>query len=130
MRPPCCGGQRAVGTADGPVGGLAPTDRAGEGTMGGHAGHDHDHGATPSRRLAVALFVSLGILALEVVGGLASNSLALLSDAGHVLTDACAIALSWFASVQAERPPNARQTYGFHRAGILAALANAATLIA
>ena len=98
--------------------------------MGGHAGHDHDHGATPSRRLAVALVVSLVILALEVVGGLASNSLALLSDAGHVLTDACAIALSWFASVQAERPPNARQTYGFHRAGILAALANAATLIA
>src|SRR5881227_3234099 len=84
--------------------------RAGEVTMGGHAGHDHDHGATPSRRLAVALIVSLGILALEVVGGLASNSLALLSDAGHVLTDVIAIGLAWFASQQAERPPNARQT--------------------
>jgi cobalt-zinc-cadmium efflux system protein len=98
--------------------------------MGGHAGHEHDHGAMPSRRLAVALIVSLAILALEVAGGLASNSLALLSDAGHVLTDVFAIGLAWFASRQAERPPNVRQTYGFHRAGILAALANAATLIA
>ncbi len=77
----------------------------------------------------MAFFVSLAVLALEVVGGLASNSLALLSDAGHVLTDVLAIALAWFASVQAERPPNARQTYGFHRAGILAALVNATSLV-
>jgi hypothetical protein len=71
--------------------------------------------------------VSAVVLALEVVGGLASNSLALLSDAGHVFADAFAIGLAWFASRQAERPANVRQTYGFHRAGILAALAEAAT---
>jgi len=90
----------------------------------------HAHGPAPSQKLGVALAVSAVVLALEVAGGLASNSLALLSDAGHMLTDVLALGLAWFASRQAERPPNARQTYGFHRAGILAALANAATLVA
>jgi len=103
-------------------------ERAG-GEVGVSAHAHHDHGAAPSRRLAVSFFVSLAVLGLEVAGGLASNSLALLSDAGHVFTDLLAIALAWFASVQAERPPNLRQTYGFHRAGILAALVNAATLV-
>jgi cobalt-zinc-cadmium efflux system protein len=92
-----------------------------------HAGHAH--AASSSHKLAVAFFIGLAVLAIEVVGGLASNSLALLSDAGHVLTDVLAIALAWFASVQAERPPTARQTYGFHRAGILAALVNATSLV-
>jgi cobalt-zinc-cadmium efflux system protein len=96
--------------------------------LSAHAGHEH--AATPSHKLGVALAVSAVVLAIEVAGGLASNSLALLSDAGHMLTDVLALALAWFASRQAERPPNARQTYGFHRAGILAALANAATLVA
>jgi cobalt-zinc-cadmium efflux system protein len=96
--------------------------------LSAHAGHGH--AAAPSHKLGVALAVSAVVLALEVAGGLASNSLALLSDAGHMLTDVLALALAWFASRQAERPPNARQTYGFHRAGILAALVNAATLVA
>jgi len=99
-----------------------------ESKLSAHAGHAHP--AAPSHKLAVALGVSAIVLALEVGGGLASNSLALISDAGHMLTDVLALALAWFASRQAERPANARQTYGFHRAGILAALANAATLIA
>jgi cobalt-zinc-cadmium efflux system protein len=96
--------------------------------LSAHAGHAH--AAAPSHKLGVALTVSAVVLAVEVAGGLASNSLALLSDAGHMLTDVLALALAWFASRQAERPPNARQTYGYHRAGILAALANAATLVA
>ncbi len=58
-----------------------------------------------------------------------SNSLALLSDAGHVLTDVVALGLAWFATAQAERPPNASRTFGYHRIGILAALTNAVTLI-
>ena len=82
-----------------------------------------------SQRLRFAFLVTLAILAIEVVGGVASNSLALLSDAGHVLTDVLALGLSWFAAVQAERPPTRRRTFGFHRAGILAALANAVTLV-
>jgi cobalt-zinc-cadmium efflux system protein len=107
---------------------MAVSAHAGHGHAGhGHAGHGHAE--APSRKLAVAFGVSLMVLVLEVVGGLASNSLALLSDAGHVLTDVLAIALAWFASRQAERPPSARYTYGLHRAGILAALVNASTLI-
>lgn len=63
------------------------------------------------------------------MGGLASHSLALLSDAGHVLTDIVALGLAWFAMVRAAKPADARNTYGYHRTGILAALANAVTLI-
>jgi cobalt-zinc-cadmium efflux system protein len=93
------------------------------------AHHDHDHGDTPSRKLAIAFFISAAIMLLEIVGGIYSNSLALLSDAGHMFTDVCALALAWFATIQAARPPTLRKTYGFHRAGILAALVNAATLV-
>src|SRR5206468_13088135 len=86
--------------------------------------------AAPSHQLGVGLPVSGVVLALEVEGGLAAKHLALLSEGGQMVTDVLALTLAWFASRQAERPPNPRQTYGFHRAGILAALANAATLIA
>lgn len=66
----------------------------------------------------------------EFVGGLLTNSLALLADAGHMLSDVGALGLSLFAVWIAERPPTSRRTYGFHRAEILAALVNGATLIA
>jgi cobalt-zinc-cadmium efflux system protein len=92
------------------------------------AGHDHAHGMT-GKRLRTAFALTAIILVVELVGGLASHSLALLSDAGHVLTDIVALGLAWFATAQAERPANARNTYGYHRTGILAALANAVTLI-
>ena len=69
------------------------------------------------------------IFLVELGGGFFSHSLALLSDAGHVLTDIVALGLAWWATVQAERPADARNTYGYHRTGILAALANAVTLI-
>jgi cobalt-zinc-cadmium efflux system protein len=89
----------------------------------------HSHGGTGSR-LRTAFFLTLLILLVEVAGGLASHSLALLSDAGHVLTDILALGLAWFAAVRAVRPPDAHNTYGYYRTGILAALANAVTLIA
>jgi cobalt-zinc-cadmium efflux system protein len=96
----------------------------------GHAhGHDHTHGMA-KQALRLAFFLTLLILAAEVIGGLLANSLALLSDAGHVLTDIFALGLAWFATAQAERPANARRTFGYHRVGILAALVNALTLIA
>ena len=66
----------------------------------------------------------------EVVGGLLTNSLALLADAGHMLSDVAALGLSLFAAWIAERPPTPKRTYGYYRAEILAALANGATLIA
>jgi cobalt-zinc-cadmium efflux system protein len=81
------------------------------------------------RRLRVAFFLTIFILLAEIAGGIAANSLALLSDAGHVVTDLFALGLAWFASVQAERPSNERKTFGYHRVGILAALLNAVTLI-
>ncbi|HBP63923.1 MAG TPA: cation transporter [Desulfosporosinus sp.] len=80
-------------------------------------------------RLKWAFFATFFILAVEVIGGSLANSLALLSDAGHVLTDVAALGLAWFAAVQAQKSPTVDITFGFHRTGILAALANSITLI-
>jgi cobalt-zinc-cadmium efflux system protein len=92
------------------------------------AGQGHQHQLTDGR-LRTAFLLTALILVVEVVGGLASHSLALLSDAGHIFTDAIALGLAWFAVAQAGRPADSRRTYGYHRVGILAALVNAATLI-
>src|SRR5229473_7390627 len=94
---------------------------------GGHS-HNHTHGMA-IQTLRIAFFLTIIILLAELVGGVIANSLALLSDAGHVVTDIFALGLAWFATVQAERPANARKTFGYHRVGILAALVNAVTLI-
>jgi cobalt-zinc-cadmium efflux system protein len=94
----------------------------------GHAGHKHTHGMA-RKTLRLAFFLTMIILATELVGGSLANSLAVLSDAGHVLTDIFALGLAWFAAAQAERPANASKTFGYHRVGILVALVNAVTLI-
>ncbi len=91
-------------------------------------GHDHTHGMA-KKTLRLAFFLTMLILAAELIGGYLANSLALFSDAGHVLTDIFALGLAWFATDQAERPANASKTFGYHRVGILAALVNAVTLI-
>ncbi len=93
-----------------------------------HAGHNHTHGMA-KQTLRIAFLLTILILAAELIGGFLANSLALLSDAGHVVTDLFALGLAWFATIQAERPANAHKTFGYHRVGILAALANAITLI-
>ncbi|GAA1791767.1 cation diffusion facilitator family transporter [Luedemannella flava] len=100
------------------------------------AGHDHDHGhgpkvsATTDRRLLVwALALILAFMAVEVVVGFAAGSLALLTDAAHMLTDAAAIALALLAMRLAARPPRGGYTYGLKRAEILSAQANGITLI-
>lgn len=106
---------------------------------GGSHGHDHDHTHhghalghvhVSSASLKLAFFLNLIIVVVQLGGGLAAHSLALLSDAGHNAADAFAIGLAWYAHVQAARPPSVRMTYGYHRAGILVALANALSLIA
>src|SRR5437867_12869815 len=95
-----------------------------------HAGHAHNHTHSMVKQtLRLAFLLTIIILAAELLGGLLANSLALLSDAGHVVTDLFALGLAWFATIQAERPANARKTFGYHRVGILAALINAVTLI-
>jgi len=103
--------------------------------MSGDHGHEHGHGHGGSRRggtgrLAATLALAGGYLVVEVVGGVVSGSLALLADAGHMLSDVAALTLSLVAMRVARRPPTARRTYGFHRAEILAALANGAALVA
>jgi cobalt-zinc-cadmium efflux system protein len=99
----------------------------------------HDHGQQRTRgperggeqrRLVVALLVAIVAMVEEAVGGWVSNSLALLSDAGHMLADAAAIALSLFALRIGARPADARRTYGYYRLEILAALLNGAFLFA
>jgi cobalt-zinc-cadmium efflux system protein len=85
--------------------------------------------AVVSGRLRQALILTALILAVELAGGVWSHSLALLSDAGHVTTDIFALGLAWFAVKQTERPADEARSYGYHRAGILAAMANGATLI-
>jgi cobalt-zinc-cadmium efflux system protein len=117
-----------------------PPDRGpGHGHSHGHGhGHGHVHtarnpadAATARRRLAWTLALVGIYMVAEVVGGLLTNSLALLADAGHMLSDAGALALSWFALwIVHERPPARARTYGAYRAEILAALANGATLVA
>jgi cobalt-zinc-cadmium efflux system protein len=84
-----------------------------------------DQGATLKRALALTCVV----LAVELAGGVVSHSLALLSDAGHVLTDVFALGLAWFAVAQAKRPADRRRSYGYQRVSILAALVNSVTLI-
>jgi cobalt-zinc-cadmium efflux system protein len=84
-----------------------------------------DRSAILKRALALTCLV----LVVELTGGLLSHSLALLSDAGHVLTDVFALGLAWFAVAQAKRPADQRRSYGYQRVSILAALVNAVTLI-
>ncbi len=79
--------------------------------------------------LKVALGLTCAVFVIELAGGFVANSLALLSDAGHVLIDVFALGLAWFAVAQSHRPADVRRSYGYHRVSILAALVNAATLI-
>ena len=89
----------------------------------------HVHGPTSGTRLWVSLGVTLVFVAVEAVAGWKANSLALLSDAGHNFTDALALGLAAFALWIAQRPANARRTFGYHRVAILTALFNAVTLL-
>jgi cobalt-zinc-cadmium efflux system protein len=87
-------------------------------------------GDRTSRILQVSLLVTAAYIGLLVVAGLRAHSLALLSEAGHNLTDFVALLLSLIAVYFHSRPPSATHTYGYHRAGVLAALLNSATLVA
>jgi cobalt-zinc-cadmium efflux system protein len=90
----------------------------------------HAHAHTSARRpLALALALILGLMAGEVVFGFVAGSLALLADAGHMLTDAAALALALGAATMAARPPHGRWTFGYRRLEILAAHVNGITLV-
>src|SRR5450432_3299439 len=92
--------------------------------------HVHSHGGgNPSRVLKVSLAVTAVYIALLVVAGIRAHSLALLSEAGHNLSDFLALLLSLVAVYLEGRPPSATKTYGYRRAGVLAALVNALSLV-
>ncbi|HIM79215.1 MAG TPA: cation transporter [Dehalococcoidia bacterium] len=98
------------------------------------AAHDnqglmHSHGRAASRRnLTIALGLTVGYMVVELVGGFLANSLSLLADAGHMITDAGAIGLALLAMWIAGRPASIERTFGLHRTEVLAALANALAL--
>ena len=95
--------------------------------------HTHSHVTEAAdltiQRLAVALVITLAFVVLEALAGFYANSLSLLTDAAHNLTDVVALALSWYAIRLAARPAHSGKTFGYHRAGILIALFNSTTLI-
>jgi len=106
---------------------------------GEHEDHDHDQGQRHAhgqelrrvsrRRLWVALGIIASFFCVEVIGGLVTGSLALLADAGHMLTDALALALAIFVAHLAQRPATPERTFGFLRAEVIGAFVNGATLI-
>jgi cobalt-zinc-cadmium efflux system protein len=92
--------------------------------------HVHVHGAgSPTRVLKVSLAVTLGYIVLLVVAGIRAHSLALLSEAGHNLSDFLALLLSLVAVYLQSRPASSTKTFGYHRAGVLAALVNSSSLV-
>ncbi|MFD9030049.1 cation diffusion facilitator family transporter [Streptomyces sp. NPDC059567] len=106
--------------------------------MGAGHDHGHSHGGPPPTgtaaaayrgRLRIALAITLSVMVIEIVGGIASNSLALIADAAHMATDAVGLAMALLAIHFANRPPTENRTFGFARAEILAALANCLLLL-
>ncbi|MFI6120556.1 cation diffusion facilitator family transporter [Streptomyces sp. NPDC051064] len=106
--------------------------------MGAGHDHGHTHGGPPPTgtaaaayrgRLRVALGITLGVMVMEIVGGLLANSLALIADAAHMATDALGLGMALLAIHFANRPAGPNRTFGFARAEILAALANCLLLL-
>src|SRR5512134_1101446 len=95
--------------------------------------HTHSHlreaAKQTTQRLSLSLFLTLAFVVIEAAAGFFANSLALLTDAAHNLTDVIALGLTWFAVRITHQPANAQRTYGYHRAGILVALLNSTTLV-
>ncbi|KXS37941.1 MAG: cation efflux system protein, CDF family [Halomonadaceae bacterium T82-2] len=103
-----------------------------------HHGHDHDHDhdhaptvtADSERRVRLAMWLTAGFMLAEVIGGWWSGSLALLADAGHMVSDAASLGLALFAFRLGRRAPDARRTFGYQRFQVLAAFVNGLTLLA
>ncbi len=97
----------------------------------GH-GHSHGHGHAPTdfgRAFAIGIALNLGFVVVEAIYGFLANSLSLVADAGHNLSDVLSLALAWIASVLMKRLPTRRRTYGLRRSSILVSLTNAIVLL-
>ncbi|OES43426.1 cation diffusion facilitator family transporter [Domibacillus iocasae] len=95
----------------------------------GHSHGHHHHGSSNKSALKWSFFLITGFMIVEVIGGILTNSLALLSDAGHMLSDAAALGLSYMAITLGQRSASSKKTYGYKRFEILAAFINGITLI-
>lgn len=99
-----------------------------------HDGHDHSHvpavTSDNERKVLLSFFLIAGFMVVEVIGGLLSGSLALLADAGHMMTDALALVLAYFAFRLGRRAADSRRTFGYARFEVVAGLLNAVTLFA
>src|SRR5512143_3509388 len=91
--------------------------------------HFNDAAKRTTSRLGLSLMLTLAFVFVEAIAGIIGNSLALLTDAAHNLTDVIALGLSWYAIRLTLQPADGRKTYGYHRAGILVALLNSTTLV-
>lgn len=108
-------------------------NHAGHGHGRGHGhGHGHDHSHVPKneKKIAIAAALTGAFMVAEVVGGVVSGSLALIADAGHMLTDFASLVLAWLAFRLARRPADWQRTYGFDRFSVLAAFVNGLSLFA
>ena len=114
----------------------SPSDGHPHGCDGHHVGHSHDHAHAlkddpkARQKLLFAGCLTALFMLFEVVGGLISGSLALIADAGHMLTDTAALWLAWFAMHAAQRPASQSKTFGLHRAKIIVAYTNGLALLA
>ena len=96
-----------------------------------HGGHDHNRGGNNyNRAFVVSVALNTGFVIIEAVYSILANSIALLADAGHNLSDVLGLLLAWGATILARRQPTARRTYGLRRSSILVALLNAILLLA
>lgn len=120
----CPPGQSPLAAAAGPG-----SDDRGHGHGHHHGPHGHVHPTLRPAVLGWAMAATLGLVAAEVAGGLLGHSVALLNDAVHNLSDVPALGISWLAMRWAERPADSEKTYGYHRAGTLAAFTNALLLV-
>ncbi|KGR76338.1 cation diffusion facilitator family transporter [Ureibacillus sinduriensis] len=96
--------------------------------MGHHHGHDHTHGSN-KKTLMISFMIITTYMVIEAIGGFMTNSLALLSDAGHMLSDAISLGIALLAFTLGEKAANYSKTYGYKRFEILAAVLNGGTLI-
>ena len=103
-------------------------DRGGDDHDHGSGGHDHAADAS-KRALGIALAINTGFFVVELAGALLADSLTLLADAVHMITDSASLGLALFAAWVAARPPDAKRTYGYHRAEVLGALINGVFLL-
>ena len=97
--------------------------------MGSHHHHHHHHGNFEGRNLFITVVLNLGITVAEFIGGIFSNSLALISDAVHNLSDTIALIITWATVKISRKASDPRNTFGYKRIQILAALFNSVTLI-